>query len=203
MGTYVKFFEPFEKELSLKIKKTGLTITVDGLVSSGKSTGAKAIADALGLEYVWIGKIQRDYAKKKNISLEEQTDVREPKIDYEMDKVILEHAIRGNCIIDARISGCIAGDHADIRIFYNPSFKIRTKRFAKREKIPLKKAREEVKKRDKADSETYKKLYGIDMNDKKIFDIVINNSKLTEEDARTKPVKLVRKTLKEKGLQLL
>jgi cytidylate kinase len=201
MGTYVKFFEPYEKELAGRTTKKGLTITVDGLVSSGKSTGAKAIAEALGLGYVWIGKIQREYAEKRKLPLEKQTETREPEIDIEMDRTILEKAMKGKCVIDARICGWVSGNHADIRIFYDPPFEIRVERYADREKVSLEKAREEVGRRDQADIETYKKLYGIDMNDKNIFDIIIDNSKFTEQDAKTKPVELVKKSLKEKVLQ--
>jgi cytidylate kinase len=199
MKTYVKFLEKFEKKLIKKIRKKGLTITISGLSSSGKSTGAKAIAKALNLRYFTVGDIQRQAAKEKGLSLEEQVKTREAEIDYKMDKTTLKLAMGGNCVLVGRLSGWVAGNWADVRIFYDCPLKVRAKRAALRDKIPFTIAMKNIRKRDGEDNKKYKKLYGIDSLDKSIYHIIINNEKITKEENEKLSVKLVKDFLKKRN----
>lgn len=198
MKTYLKLLEGLEKELEKKIKKRGLTITVSGSSGSGKTTGAKAIAKALNLKYVSAGEIQRNIAKERGISLEEQVKLRSAEVDHEMDRRNLEFAMKGNVVIDARLSGWCAGDWADVKIFYDCPIEVRAARTAKRNGISIEKAIENIKKRDEEDNKKYKTLYGIDAFDKSIYDFVIDNKKLTKDEAKTVPVKLIKEFLRKK-----
>ena len=194
--TFIKFLEEYEKELSEKVKKKGLTITVSGLSGSGKSTGARAIAKALNLKNVITGEILRQIAKDKGISLLEIVKIRKPEIDYEMDRRTLKLAMEGNVVLDGRLTGWVAGNWADIKIFYECSLNVRAERVAKRDNITFEEAKEVLQKRDEEDHRIYQNLYGIDSYDKSIYDIVINNEKLTKKEAKVVPVKLVKKFLK-------
>jgi len=194
--TFIKFLEGYEKELSEKIKKRGLTITVSGLSGSGKSTGAKAIAQSLNLKYVSAGKILRQVAKDKKIKLIDIVKSREPEIDYEMDRRTLKLAMEGNVVLDGRLTGWVAGDWADVKIFYECDLKVRAERVAKRDSITQEKAKEVIQNRDEEDHNIYQSLYGIDSYDKSIYDIIINNEKLTMDEAKRIPVNLVKKHIK-------
>jgi len=194
--TFIGFLEEYEKELSEKVKKKGLTITVSGLSGSGKSTGARAIAKALNLNNVFAGEILRQIAKDKGMSLLEIVKIRKPEIDYEMDKRTLKLAMGGNVVLDGRLTGWVAGDWADVKIFYECSLNVRAERVAKRDNITFEEAKEVLQKRDEEDHRIYQNLYGIDSYDKSIYDIVINNEKLTEKEAKIIPVKLVKKFLR-------
>jgi len=196
--TYIKFLESFESELSKKIRKKGLTITVSGSSGSGKSTGAKVIARVFKLKYVFAGQIQRKIAREKGITLEEQTKIRGKEVDYEMDRRNLESAMRGKVVIDARLSGWCAGDWADVKIFYDCPLEVRAARVAGRDNIPLAESIGNTKKRDEEDNKKYKLLYGIDLFDKSIYDFVIDNQKLTKGEAEELPVKLVKEFLKKR-----
>lgn len=196
--TYIKFLEPYEKELSKKIEKEGLVITVSGNSGSGKSLGAKSIAKTFNLKHVKAGEILRELAKMKKISVVKMSEIREPEVDYKMDKRSLKLAMEGNVVLDARLSGWVAGDWADVKIFYECPLDVKTKRVAKRDNISVEEALERLKKRDEQDHEKYQKLYDIDSFDKSIYDIIINNEKLTLEEAKTVPVKLVKEFLKRK-----
>jgi len=197
--TYIKFLESYEKELSEKIKKKGLTITVSGRAGSGKSLGSKAIAKAFKLKQVQTGKILRQMAKEQRISLEEICKIRESEIDHDMDKRTLKLAMEGKIVIDGRLTGWVAGNWADVKIFYECPLKIRAERVAKREKITFKQAKERLDDRDKEDHKKYRQLYGIDSYDKSIYDIIVNNEKLTKKEAETFPVRLVKDFLKKKS----
>ena len=196
--TFIKFLESYEKELSKRIKKRGLTITVSGKSGSGKSLGAMAIAKALKLKYMSAGQILRNIAKEKGISLVKMSQIRGPEIDHEMDKRSLKFAMEGNVVLDGRLTGWVAGDWADIKIYYVCSTKIKAERVAERDKISVKKAEEEILKRDKEDHKKYSELYGINSYDESIYDIIINNEKLTKEEAEIVPVKLIKEFLEKK-----
>ena len=196
--TYIKFLEAYEEELSKKIKKKGLTITVSGKSGSGKSLGAMAIAKALKLNYVSAGQILRNIAKEKGIDLVKMSEIRGPEIDHEMDKQNLKLAMEGNVVLDGRLTGLAAGNWADVKIYYVCSMKIKAERVAERDNIPIEEAEEMITKRDKEDHKKYYELYGINSYDESIYDIIVNNEKLTKEEAEVVPVKLVKEFLKKK-----
>lgn len=196
--TYLKFLEPYEKELSKKIKKKGLTITVSGISGAGKTDGARAIAKAFKLRYISAGKILRDIAKKRKMSLEQISAIRGSEIDHEMDRKSLEFAMKGKVVLDGRLTGWVAGDWADVRIFYVCPLNVRAKRVAKRDNIKIEEAKINLQKRDDQDHEKYQKVYGIDSFDRSIYNLVIDNRDLTKKESKVVPVKLVREFLRKK-----
>jgi len=200
--TLIKFLESYEQQLIKNIKKKGLTITVSGPSESGKSTIGKAIARAFGLKYIFAGGIFRKIAKERGITLEVFSKIREKEVDYETDRRTLKYAMLGKVVIDGRLSGWVAGDWADVKVYVFCPANVRAKRVAKRDGIPLAKALERIKQRDAADSKKYKKLYGIDQMDKSIYDIIIDNSKLTLEQAKVVPVRRVKNFLERKKIIL-
>ncbi len=195
--TYIKFLESYEEKLSKKIKKKGLTITVSGKSGSGKSLGAMAIAKALKLKYVSAGQILRDIAKKKGINIIKMSEIREPEIDHEMDRQTLKLAMEGNVVLDGRLTGWAAGDWADVKIYYVCSMKVKAERVAERDNTSVEESEKMITKRDKEDHKKYYELYGINSYDESIYDIIINNEKLTKKEAEVVPVKLVKNFLKE------
>jgi cytidylate kinase len=196
MGTFVKRFLEYEKKLKNKYKHLGLTITVSGLSSSGKTTGAKVIAKHFGLKYHSSGTIFREVAKKMAIPLEKFSEIRSDEIDLKIDEETLKLAIIGNVVLDGRLTGWVAGEWAEVRIFYTTPLKIRARRYAEREGIDYKTALTNVKKRDEADMKKYKKLYGINLKDLSIYNIIIDNSNWSLEDANKKPIKIIEEFLK-------
>jgi cytidylate kinase len=198
--TYLKFLEPYEEELSKKIKKKGLTITVSGLSGAGKTDGARALAEEFKLNYVSAGQILRQIAKERKVPLEDLCKVREPEIDHEMDKRNLELAMKGDIVIDARLSGWCAGDWADVKVYYDCPLDVKAERVARRDNITVEQAKKNLEKRDEEDHSVYQKLYGIDSYDESIYDIVIDNEKLSKEESKSVPVILVKDFLKKKKL---
>jgi len=117
------------------------------------------------------------------------------EVDYEMDRRTLKLAMKGNVVLDGRLTGWVAGGWGDVKIFYECPLDVRAERVAKREKITVKEAKERLENRDKEDRKKYRKLYKIDSFDKSIYDIIINNEKLTPKQAKRMPVELVREFL--------
>jgi len=197
--TYIKVFYPYERRLRDKIRsKRGPTITVSGPSGSGKTTISKAVAKAMNLKYVAAGQIFREHAKKYGMSLQEFSKFRSKSVDYEMDVNTMEHAMRGNCVIDARLSGWVAGDWADAKIYIHTPTNLRAERVARRDNILKKAALKINKQRDVEDNKKYKKLYKVDLFDTSIYDIIIDNGKLTLAQTKRTPVKAIRTFLKNK-----
>jgi cytidylate kinase len=193
MATYIEKLKDFEKQLD--VKKEGLTITVSGLSGSGKSTIGEAIAKAFNLELKSMGDIFRELAKEKGMPLEEFSKVRSEEDDIMLDKKTLELSKKGNIVLIGRLTGWVAGDNADVKIWVNCDENVRIKRVAKRENISEEEARRKIEERDGADAKRYEELYGVDVNDKSIYDILFDNTDATYEEAITKPVEAVKELL--------
>jgi cytidylate kinase len=197
--TLIKFLEPFEKEFMKKMpKKRGLVITVSGSASSGKTTGAKIIAEKFKLKYISAGEIFRDIAAERGIPIEKFASMGEPEIDHEMDKRSLMYAIKGGCVLDGRMTGWAAGKWADVKIYYDCDLTIKAKRIAKNSGITVEEAKKIIGERDEEDNKRYMGLYGINLFDKSIYDIIINNDELTMKEAMVVPVELVKKSLQKR-----
>ena len=84
-----------------------MIITISGPPGSGKTTACSKLSERLGLEAVVFGKIFRQLAAEKNLSLGELGDLAEkdPSIDSMIDGRILEIA-RNNpdIILESRLS---------------------------------------------------------------------------------------------------
>jgi cytidylate kinase len=198
MKTFIKFFENDEKEFEKNYKHSGLTITVSGLTCSGKTTGARAIAEYFGLEYHSSGSIFREIAKRKGIPLEEFVKIRSNEIDIEADRQTLKLAIIGNVVLDGRLTGWVAGRWANVKIFYDVPFEIRVKRYAEREGVDVNTAIKSVKEIDEANEKKYKSLYGIDLSDLSIYDIIIDNSNCSLEESKKKSIEIIEKFLEKR-----
>ncbi len=172
MGTYIKLLKKFEKN----IEKKGLTITVSGLSGTGKTSFAKKLAELTGLKYMSAGKIFREIAKERNMPLEEFSKKREKGIDIMIDKKTLELAQKGGYVLDGRMTGAVAGDYADERVFIKARKELIAQRVAEREGKTPKQAIEDIKKRDKADTQKYLEIYGVEPEKMNIYTKIIENN---------------------------
>lgn len=161
----------------------GLVIAVSGLPGSGKSTLAKNLAERLGLRYVSSGMLFRSLAKERGMTLEEFTKYAEK--DHSIDKLIdsraLEEAKKGCVVIDGHIAAWIIKDIAHLKIFLDAPQEVRAERIARRDGVDLAKALSEVKLRDESEAKRFKEIYGINVKDLSIFDLVINTTNLDAE----------------------
>lgn len=171
MGTFIKKLEEHDGE-----KEGGVTITVSGLAGSGKTTIAKIISEETGLKYVSAGKIFRQMAEEKGVSLEEFSATRKPETDLEIDKRTLNLARKGGVVLDGRITGWVAGTHAQVKILTKAEDEEVAKRVAKRDDKTVKQALRDVKKRNESDLKAYQETYGVDATDQSIYNFVIDNT---------------------------
>ncbi|MHA1689027.1 MAG: (d)CMP kinase [Promethearchaeota archaeon] len=160
-----------------------MIIALSGLHGTGKSTVGKLVADSLQLKFYSTGMAFRELAKEMDMSLEDFTRYVEknPSIDKRLDAKIIEIAKKGNVLIESQLSAYLLKNIADFKILLTAPLKIRIERISKRDGVPIEKSQKETLLREASELERFKKLYDIDLNDKSVFDFIIDTSSLTIE----------------------
>lgn len=157
-----------------------MLITVSGPPGSGKSTTASELADALDLEHISGGDIFRELADERGYSALEFNKLAEEndQIDHDLDRRLRDIAARrDDVVLESRLSGWLAGDYADFRVWLDAPLDVRADRIADREDKPVEKAREETAARQGSEADRYLEYYGIDVTDLTIYDLSINTAR--------------------------
>ena len=157
-----------------------MLLTVSGPAGSGKSTTAAALADALGYEHVSGGDVFRELAEERGMSLEELNALAEEddSIDRDLDRRLRETAeTREEIVLESRLSGWMAAEHADLRIWLDAPLDVRAERIAAREEKPIDQAREETVTRAESEALRYREYYDIDIDDLSIYDLALNTAR--------------------------
>lgn len=164
-----------------------MLVTISGLSGSGKSSGAKGLSERLGIPTVDVGSIFRAMAKRHRMDVIAFGLYAEkhPEIDRELDDEMIRLAKkRKNLILQGRLAGLMSAARGlkAHRIWIDASLDTRAKRTAVREGIPLAKARKNVAKRDNDNRNRYLETYGLDLNDRSVYDTVVQTDDLTIEE---------------------
>ena len=157
-----------------------MLLTVSGPPGSGKSTTAAALAEQFGLEHVSGGDIFRELADERGYTPVEFNELAETdeQIDRDLDRRLREIAVDGeDILLESRLAGWLAADHADIKIWLDAPLEIRAERIADREDKPVERARTETTRRENSESLRYKEYYNIDISDLTIYDITCNTAR--------------------------
>ncbi len=161
-----------------------MLVTISGPAGSGKSTAAAALAEALGYDHVSGGDIFRDLADERGLTpLELNRQAEEDEaIDRDLDRRLRETAAaRDDLVLESRLAGWMAGEHADFRVWLDAPLEIRARRIAEREDKPIDLAREETQARAASEAKRYREYYGIDIEELSIYDLVLNTARLDPE----------------------
>jgi cytidylate kinase len=161
-----------------------MIITVSGPHGTGKSTYAARLARSLKHRHVSAGGLFRKLAKEKETSLEEfgKLALEDPSIDRMVDDMTLKEAMKGNVVLDGQIAGWVLKDKADLRIYLTAPEPIRLERIAKRDKLTLEEATRLTASRESVQQERYLKHYGFNVDDRSIYQVVLDTSLGNIED---------------------
>lgn len=162
-----------------------MLLTVSGPPGSGKSTTAQGLADAFGLEHVSGGDIFRELAAERDLTPLEFNKLAEEdeEIDLELDKRLREVATEDDdVVLESRLAGWLAGEHADFRIWLDAPLDVRAARIADREDKTEKQAATETRARAGSEAQRYDEYYGIDITDLTIYDLSINTARWNPDD---------------------
>jgi cytidylate kinase len=161
-----------------------MLITVSGPFGSGKTTFAEGVAGELGYEYVSGGDIFRSLAEERGVSLVEFNRLAEEddQVDRDLDRRLREIATeREDLVLESRLAGWIAGDHADLKFWLDAPLGVRVDRVADREDKSHETARRESTERATSEARRYEEYYGIDIEDRSIYDLVVNTARWDPE----------------------
>ncbi len=161
-----------------------MIVTVSGLHGTGKSTYAAHLAKGLRLRHVSAGLFFRRIAREKRISLEEfgKAALDDPSIDRLIDEQTLKEAEKGEVVIDGQLSGWVLKEKSDLRIYLTAPDDVRLARIAKRDGLSLEEAKRQTVQREKVQIERYRKHYGLNVEDKSIYHLVLDTSILSMDD---------------------
>jgi len=106
---------------------------------------------------------------------------KDPKFDKMVDEYQKKEAEKGNVVVEGRLSGWVI-DKADLKVYLMAPLEVRAKRVANRDNKSFDEALEDIKFRETSESKRYKEIYGIDINNLEIYDLVLNTSKWQAEE---------------------
>ncbi|MFQ3283479.1 MAG: cytidylate kinase [Natronomonas sp.] len=159
-----------------------MLITISGPAGSGKSTVAAGLAERLGSEHISGGDIFREVAAERDLTPLELNKLAEDEdsIDRDLDRRQRELAAeRDDLVLESRLAGWMAGDHADFRIWLDAPLDIRAERIADREDKAVGTAREETVERADSEALRYQEYYDIDIDELDIYDLALNTARFS------------------------
>lgn len=162
-----------------------VVVAVSGQPGSGKTTIAREIARALGVELVSSGQLFREMARKYGMELMEfhRYAEKHPEVDKAVDSMALEMAKRGNVVLEGHLAAWVVRPYSDICIYLKATREMRARRVASRDGKGYEEALREIENREDMNRRRYRAIYGIDVGDLSIFDLVLDTSYLSINDA--------------------
>src|SRR5271169_2912598 len=159
-----------------------LKIAISSHSGCGNTTATNNVGTTLGLTVV--NYTFRDLARDLDIPFEEiQRQAAKSRIyDFLTDLKLMRASLQPCVVVGSRLAGWLVD--ADLRVWLHAPLEARAKRIFQRE--PDKHAGYEsvlyrTLQRDEQNRKRYLEVYGIDINDRNDFDIIINTEKLTAE----------------------
>ena len=168
-----------------------MILAIGGPPGSGKTTVAERWAAARGFVLVSAGMKFRAMAKERRMGLEEFGKAAEanPNIDRALDLAILEEihanqAAGANVVVDGRIQAYLLAEKRIpcLKVLIDAPLEVRAERIAGREKKSVKAAKREIVAREKSERIRYKSIYGIDLRNTRIFDLVVDSGRKTPDE---------------------
>jgi cytidylate kinase len=167
-----------------------LRIAISGKSGCGNSTVSRLVADRFGLPM--INYTFKDLARDNGMSFEEVCAKAEqgPDFDYLIDRMQVEMAGKGACVLGSRLAIWLLRDTA-FTVYLDAPPEIRAARISVREDIPYSLSLEKMLARDKRDRDRYQRLYDWDVDDYSFARLVIDAGSLDPEAIADRIVKAV------------
>ena len=162
---------------------TDLLITVSGPPGCGATTLCNRLSAAMDCPYVSGGDIFRELAEENDISLNQQIAEADTSdsIDRALDDRLQSIAEKWGAadkpfILESRLAGWLAGEHADLRIWLDAPEAVRLDRIEGRVETEA-----EMRVREVSEAGRYQSYYDIDVDDREFYDLQINTARWNKE----------------------
>lgn len=163
-----------------------MLVTISGLPGSGTTTVSRLVAAALDLERVPGGEVFRLMAQEAGMSLADfgAHAQHHPAIDRELDDRLARRAAEGDCVVESRLAGWLAtrGRLAAVRVWVHCDDEVRAARVADRDGTTVVQAAADNATRGDLERTRYREVYGLDLDDLGIYDLVLDSSAAPAED---------------------
>ena len=168
------YAEPADRSID-----ANLFVTVSGPPGCGATTLTQGLAAAMDCGYVSGGELFREIAEERDMSLSQliaKTSESE-EIDRALDRRLRRIAEQWGTankafVLESRLAGWIAGNRADVRIWLDAPEEVRAERTLDREEMTS-----EMQVREVIEAKRYEAYYGIDLDDRSIYDLAINTGR--------------------------
>jgi cytidylate kinase len=159
-----------------------LRIAISSHSGCGNTTATNTVGKILGLTVV--NYTFRDLAVDLGVPFEEiqEKSVDTRFYDYLTDLKLIRASLDPWVVVGSRLAGWLVD--ADLRVWLQAPLEARAKRIHQRESdknVSYESVLYHTLKRDEQNRRRYLQIYGIDINDRNDFDIIINTEKLTAE----------------------
>ena len=168
-----------------------MILSISGPPGSGKTTLAEIISERLGLELILTGRIFRDMAAQREMSLSDFGAYAEehPEVDIELDRRVVdavrERAEQGkSLLVEGRLAGFMLyrANIPSFKIYVTASQEVRAERIRKREGGDIAEIMHEMAAREECERERYLSVYSFDIRDMSIYDLVLDSSDMGVEE---------------------
>lgn len=152
-----------------------IKLCISGFTASGKTTVANLVSAKLGI--VHIHKSYKEYVKSE-LQIAKFTDNASEEFVKKFDNDIKKQAASaGSCVLSTWLAPWFVED-ATLRIWLHADIRVRAARWAKEYHIDSADAEKLVFEKDQSEILSIKRIYGIDINNRSIFDMIINTEKI-------------------------
>ncbi|OGS61112.1 MAG: hypothetical protein A3K59_04470 [Euryarchaeota archaeon RBG_19FT_COMBO_69_17] len=162
-----------------------MIVVIGGPPGGGKTTAAERFAAAHGYVLVSAGLLFREMARDAGMDLaafgrKAESDA---SIDRELDGRVLERVLREDSlghdvVVDGRIQAQLLSERRVpcLKVWIDAPLEVRAKRIAGREGKAVDVAMREIADRGRSERSRYRSIYGIDLDDTQVFDLLIDSS---------------------------
>ncbi len=168
-----------------------MILAIGGPPGSGKTTVAERWADTRGFVLVSAGMRFRAMAKERGMGLEAfgKAAGADPAIDRALDAAVLEEirakaASGANVVVDGRIQAYLLAKQGIpcTKVLIDAPLAVRAERIATREGKSVREAKREIVSRERSERVRYRAIYGIDLRDARIFDLILDSGRKTPDE---------------------
>jgi len=164
------------------VENSPLRIAISGHSGCGNTTATQNVGQTLGLTVV--NYTFRDLARDLQVPFEDiqRQAAQTHAFDFLTDLNLIRASLRPRVVVGSRLAAWLV--NADLRVWLQAALETRASRIYQREREKASSYEAVLYRtlqRDEQNRRRYLELYGIDINDRSDFDIIINTEKLTAE----------------------